>query len=362
LMRGVRLGGCASAALRSALPLTPAHPARSKCWGSNSYGQLGLGDTNDRGGGANDMGANLPSVDLGANWKIVEVAASPHHTCARLENGAARALKCWGYNSDGRLGLGDHSGRGDGGGQMGDSLHAVQLGSNRSAVALAIGRHSCALLTDESVKCWGYNYNGQLGLGDTDYRGDEEGEMGDSLPAVPLGALSCGVHPGPCPAGYTGPLGGPCVACEAGEYKATAGTGTCETCPATTESSSGSTKCQCPAGFTDADAGPCTACLAGGYKATAGSMTCAACPAYTSSAAGSNELTDCMCLSGYTAESDGVACSACEAGQYKAMALHVGFDHSCALSLQGGVRCTPSHPAQVTHRLVDVCASACPRL
>jgi len=190
LMRDVRLG-VGSAAQRRAPPLTPAIPARSKCWGNNRLGRLGLGDTNDRGDGADEMGANLPSVDLGANWTVVEIAASALHTCARLENGAARALKCWGYNGNGGLGLGDTLSRGDGEGEMGDSLPAVQLGTNRSAVALALrDRHSCALLNDGSVKCWGRNYFGQLGLGDTLHRGDEGGEMGDSLPAVDLGGTA----------------------------------------------------------------------------------------------------------------------------------------------------------------------------
>ena len=71
---------------------------------------------------------------------------------------------------------------------MGNSLRAVQLGTGRSAVALALGwLHSCALLDDASVKCWGRNRYGQLGLGDTLDRGDDGGEMDDSLPSVPLG-------------------------------------------------------------------------------------------------------------------------------------------------------------------------------
>ena len=179
--------GSASTALCCALPLTPAIPARRKCWGQNDYGQLGLGDTANRGDDANEMGANLPSVDLGAGWMVVEVAAGHSNTCALLANGEAQAVKCWGYNRHGRLGLGDKNNRGSGGGEMGDSLPAVQLGTNRSAVALKIGGlHSCVLLDDASVKCWGHNY-GRLGLGDREHRGDDAGEMGDSLPAVDLG-------------------------------------------------------------------------------------------------------------------------------------------------------------------------------
>ena len=39
-----------------------------------------------------------------------------------------------------------------------------------------------------TLKCWGYNFYGQLGLGDTNDRGDQGGEMGDSLPSVDLGS------------------------------------------------------------------------------------------------------------------------------------------------------------------------------
>jgi len=134
------------------------------------------------------MGTNLPSVDLGSGWTAVEVAAGGYHTCVRLQNGAEKVIKCWGYNSYGQLGLGDTNGWGGGRGQMGDSLPAVQLGTGRSAVALALGdEHSCALLDDASVKCWGWNYYSQLGMGDTRNRGDGSGEMGDSLSVVDLG-------------------------------------------------------------------------------------------------------------------------------------------------------------------------------
>ena len=56
------------------------------------------------------------------------------------------------------------------------------------------GDHMCALLDDNSVKCWGDNVGGDLGLGDLAHRGDTANEMGDALPAVSLGTTS---PPGP---------------------------------------------------------------------------------------------------------------------------------------------------------------------
>ena len=46
---------------------------------------------------------------------------------------------------------------------------------------------TCAILDDDSLKCWGSGYNGILGLGDTEIRGDDANEMGDNLPTVDLG-------------------------------------------------------------------------------------------------------------------------------------------------------------------------------
>jgi alpha-tubulin suppressor-like RCC1 family protein len=156
-----------------------------KCWGSNNSGRLGLGDTQNRGDGPGEMGANLPAVNLGPGRTALQLAASDSHACARLDDGS---VKCWGFNGQGGLGLGDSQNRGDGPGEMGATLPAVDLGPGRTALQLTAGdSHTCATLDDGSVKCWGFNSFGQLGLGDTQQRGDGPGEMGATLPAVDLG-------------------------------------------------------------------------------------------------------------------------------------------------------------------------------
>lgn len=156
-----------------------------KCWGSNGQGKLGLGDTDTRGDGPGEMGDSLPTVDLGSGRTATAISAGVRHSCALLDDGR---VKCWGYNAQGQLGLGDTDTRGDGPGEMGDDLPAVDLGSGRTATSISVGEHhSCARLDDASVKCWGSNNQGRLGLGDTTRRGAGPGEMGDDLPAVDLG-------------------------------------------------------------------------------------------------------------------------------------------------------------------------------
>ena len=156
-----------------------------KCWGHNLVGQLGLGDTTTRGDQSGEMGTALPSVALGTGLTAVQIVAGAYHTCVLLSDGR---VKCWGSNGYGQLGLGDTSRRGDGPGEMGDALPSTELGAGVVVDTLYAGGNStCALTTTGRLKCWGANESGQLGLGDTQNRGDDPGEMGDSLPFVPLG-------------------------------------------------------------------------------------------------------------------------------------------------------------------------------
>ena len=156
-----------------------------KCWGSNSWGQLGQGDRDGRGDEPNEMGDALFAIDLGEGLTATAIASGRNHSCAILHN---NAVKCWGYNAFGELGQGKSGAQGVTAGQMGNALAEVDLGTNLTVIALALGNHhSCALFEVGTVKCWGRNREGQLGQGDDIKRGGQLEEMGDALAFIDLG-------------------------------------------------------------------------------------------------------------------------------------------------------------------------------
>ena len=127
-----------------------------KCWGWNNKGQLGNGGTSDVGGSSGDM-ASLSNIDLGTSKTASKIACGGYHTCAILND---NTLKCWGKNNDGRLGDGSTSSM-----VSAPPTAVVDLGAGRTATAVAAGSyHTCAVLDDGSIKCWGRGAEGQLGL------------------------------------------------------------------------------------------------------------------------------------------------------------------------------------------------------
>jgi alpha-tubulin suppressor-like RCC1 family protein len=155
-----------------------------KCWGLNSFAQLGLPHRNPRGPQPNSMGNRLTPVNLGTNTAL-DVSASAHHTCAVLDDGGVR---CWGCSLFGQLGQGFVETCPSGRLGAENSLR-VALGGTRRAVAVTTGaEHTCVILTDGGVLCWGRNSSGQLGLGDREDRADEPDELGEALTPVDLGA------------------------------------------------------------------------------------------------------------------------------------------------------------------------------
>ena len=119
-----------------------------------------------------------------------------------------------------------------------------------------------------------------------------------------------------CNAGYTGPDGAACEACEAGKFKNATGSGACEACPAgkyapishpLAQTSEGAGCRACPAGTYSAEtaavgANTCTECTPGTYSDDTGAAsadTCRACPGNSTSDAGTDQREHCSCNAGY---------------------------------------------------------------
>eukprot|EP01083_Nonionella_stella_P154658 498649_1 len=160
-----------------------------KCWGNGGYGRLGYGNNTNKGDVANTMGIDLPFIDLGGSWSGTQIAAGVYHTCALLSNATNHnVIKCFGRGISGALGIGDTENRGNEANEMGDNLTPIDLGIGFDPIQITTGdRLSCALSASKKIKCFGWNNHGQLGIGDTLNRGVSAGQMGDDLPVVALG-------------------------------------------------------------------------------------------------------------------------------------------------------------------------------
>lgn len=134
------------------------------CWGFNGYGQLGYGNTSQI--GDNELPATAGEVELGE--AATQLTAGYFHTCALLTSGN---VSCWGDNRYGQLGYGHTSRIGDN--ETPASAGTIELGG--AAVQITGGLyHTCALLDDGDVRCWGYNSMGQLGYSHRSRIGDNE--------------------------------------------------------------------------------------------------------------------------------------------------------------------------------------------
>lgn len=151
----------------------------ARCWGDNSFGQLGYGNTQNIGDGP----AEMPPLDIDVGGTVVGLATGYWHTCAVLEGGAVR---CWGRNDQGQLGYGNTMSIGD------DELPSVagDVDVGGPVVQVVTGYlHTCALLETGAVRCWGDNALGQLGSGgsvvEPNNIGDDETPA--SIPTVDVG-------------------------------------------------------------------------------------------------------------------------------------------------------------------------------
>ena len=118
------------------------------CWGYNSNGQLGTGDSVFR---------NAPVAVAGSNSFAV-VSASHHFTEMTCGVSTTGTALCWGNNALGLFGNGTLAG----------NPFPTPVSGSRVYTDVSVGEtHACALDTTGSVSCWGSNYWGQLGIGST---------------------------------------------------------------------------------------------------------------------------------------------------------------------------------------------------
>jgi alpha-tubulin suppressor-like RCC1 family protein len=160
-----------------------------KCWGTNTSGQLGYGDTVARGGAGTSIGDALPAVslDTAGERTAIDITAGSSHTCVLLDN---NTVKCWGLNSSGQLGLGNTSNIGDGATEVGDGIPVVNTGTVATPVAVRSGAsasHTCVIYDNGKMKCFGAGTYGRLGSGGTSNLGDGATEVGDGLAFINLG-------------------------------------------------------------------------------------------------------------------------------------------------------------------------------
>ena len=136
-------------------------------------------------------------VNLGSGRTAKAISAASSHTCAILDDDT---LKCWGRGAFGMLGYGDETSR-----TAPEATAVVNLGTGRTAKAVSAGSsYTCAILDDDTLKCWGRNENGKVGVGSSDQL------IWDPTEVKFDGSSSSGGSAGaPGPSGLNGTAGAP---------------------------------------------------------------------------------------------------------------------------------------------------------
>ena len=125
------------------------------CWGRGGTGQLGTGSLNDH---------YVPElISLPPNASPIAVSAGWDSTCVILQNNTGM---CTGWNGYGQLGDGTQTNA-----STFTPMSVLPPNSNLSAISMGVS-HTCGLLKNGSIYCWGNNANGQLGDNTTESRND----------------------------------------------------------------------------------------------------------------------------------------------------------------------------------------------
>src|SRR3989454_467578 len=130
-------------------------------WGGEGDGELGGGGRAAPRRVAGEGGASPPPRVVGNNNADANTPGA-YHSCALLGD---HTMRCWGRNVDGQLGDGTRAPLDCVPGSCGSSTPMRVVGITSADAITAGAYHTCALLGDRTVQCWGRNDDGQLGDG-----------------------------------------------------------------------------------------------------------------------------------------------------------------------------------------------------
>jgi alpha-tubulin suppressor-like RCC1 family protein len=156
------------------------YSGKIKCWGHNLYGQLGYGNTKNVGDDEPPSAVGYVSLSKSSGLVVEQLSVGHTHACALLSDGT---VTCWGRGGFGALGYGNAD-------ELGDDELPSDAGSFNVTTTPGVsvtqisagGNHTCVLLSDSTIKCWGDNAYHQLGYDEDEDIGDDE--LPSDMPAV----------------------------------------------------------------------------------------------------------------------------------------------------------------------------------
>jgi alpha-tubulin suppressor-like RCC1 family protein len=128
------------------------HDGDVYCWGFNQVGEVGDGSTADK-HKPTKVGLPMAATAIAAGGRYLGTDYSAH-SCAVLSD---KSLWCWGSNANAELGVGDAAAH----------LGPVQVPLTGVSSVAVRGAHTCAIVSSGDLHCWGRNAYGQVGVGST---------------------------------------------------------------------------------------------------------------------------------------------------------------------------------------------------